>query len=140
MNNKKKQISEATSSSSGSRGSYIAPLQPGMREFEKSQLEPFNIPLSKYDSPLLAYDSYDGKMDERKSQIKKIESQAKKVTNYIKKHPTFSDDDGNIINQYPTGKNKKSIVPIKENYDRKIVRLTENQLLNIIKEIIKEIK
>jgi hypothetical protein len=55
-------------------------------------------------------------MDERKSQIKKIESQAKKITDYIKKHPnsTFSDEDGNSINQYPKGKNKKGIVPIKE--------------------------
>ena len=81
-------------------------------------------------------------MDVRKSQIKKIEAQAKKVTDYIKKHPnsTFSDEDGNNVNQYPNGKNKKGIVPIKENYNRKIVRLTENQLLKIIKEIIKEIK
>jgi len=116
MNNKKKQISEATSNSSGSRGSYIAPLQPGLRPFKKDTLAPFTDSISDYDSPLLQYDSYDGKMDERKSQIKKIESQAKKITNYIKKHPnsTFSDDDGNTINQYPKGKNKKGIVPIKE--------------------------
>ena len=80
-------------------------------------------------------------MDLRRSQIKKIESQAKKVTDYIKKHPesTFSDEDGNVINQYPKGKNKKGIVPIKENYNKKIIRLSENQLLKIIKEIIKEI-
>jgi len=70
-------------------------------------------------------------MDERKSQIKKIEQQAKKVTDYIKKHPnaTFSDDDGNNINQFPKGKNKKGIVPIKENYNQTVIRLTENQLL-----------
>lgn len=141
MNSKKKYISEATSDSSG-KGSYIAPLQPGLRPFKKNTLAPFTDEVSHYDSPLLQYDSYDGKMDERISQIKKIESQAKKITDYIKKHPnsTFSDDDGNNINQYPKGKNKKSIVPIKENYNKKTIRLTENQLLNVIKQIIKEIK
>ena len=141
MNSKKKHISEATSDSSGSRGSYIAPLQLGLRPFKKNTLSPFTDEISDYDSPLLQYDSYDGKMDLRRSQIKKIESQAKKVTDYIKKHPesTFSDEDGNVINQYPKGKNKKGIVPIKENYNKKIIRLSENQLLKIIKEIIKEI-
>ena len=106
-------IREATSET-GSRGSYIAPLQPGLRPFEKNNLAPFTLDVSEYDSPLLAYDSYDGKMDEPKKNIKKIESKAKKSTNKIKKNPylTFSDDDGNIINPTP-GKGKK-IVPIKE--------------------------
>ena len=110
--NKKIQIKEATSDSSGGRGSYIAPLQPGIRKFKKSQMGPFTIPVSKYDSPELEYDSYDGSMDETKKQIKKIESKAKKITNYIKKHPnsTNSDEEGNNINQTP-GK-KKGIVPI----------------------------
>ena len=141
MNSKKKHISEATSDSGG-KGSYIAPLQPGLRPFKKNTLAPFTDSVSDYDSPLLQYDSYDGKMDERRKDIKRIEQQASKVTNYIKKHPnsTFSDDDGNNINQFPKGKNKKSIVPIKENYGKKIIRLNENQLLNIIKEIIKELK
>lgn len=112
--NKKIQINEATGDSTNSRGSYVNPLQLGIRVFKKSQMGPFTQPVSKYDSPELEYDSYDGSMDETKKQIKKIESKAKKVTNYIKKHPeaTFSDDDGNIINQTP-GKNKK-FVPIKE--------------------------
>ena len=109
----KKVLREATSES-GSRGSYIAPLQPGIRIFKKNEMGPFTISVSKYDSPMLEFDSYDGKMDETKKQIKKIESKAKKVSNYIKNHPnsTFSDDDGNNINQTP-GKNLK-IVPIKE--------------------------
>jgi len=109
----KKVLREATSES-GSRGSYVAPLQPGIRIFKKNEMGPFTIPVSKYDSPMLQYDSYDGKMDETKKQIKKIESKAKKVSNYIKNHPesTNSDDDGNSINQTP-GKNLK-IVPIKE--------------------------
>ena len=110
----KKVLYEATSDSSGSRGSYIAPMQLGIRKFKKSQNGPFTIPVSKYDSPMLEFDSYDGSMDETKKQIKKIDSKAKKVTNYIKKHPesTFSDDNGNNINQTP-GKNKK-IVPVNE--------------------------
>ena len=110
----KKVLSEATSDSGGSRGSYVAPMQLGIRKFKNSQNGPFTISVSKYDSPMLEFDSYDGTMDETKKQIKKIESKAKKVTNYIKKHPssTFSDYDGNNINQTP-GKNKK-IVPVNE--------------------------
>ena len=113
--NKKIQINEVTSDSTGSRGSYIAPLQMGIRVFKKSQMGPFTVAVSKYDDAMLEYDSYDGSMDETKKQIKKVESKAKKVTNYIKKHPesTNSDEDGNNINQTP-GKNKK-IVSIKEN-------------------------
>jgi uncharacterized protein YifE (UPF0438 family) len=51
-----------------------------------------------------------------KKQVNKIEKKSKKISDYIKNHPnlTFSDDDGNVINQYPKGKNKKGIVPIKE--------------------------
>ena len=110
----KKILLEATSDGGG-RGSYIAPLQPGIRLFKKVDIQPFTIPVSKYDSPMLEFDSYDGKMDETKKQIKKIETKAKKVSNYLKKHPnaTLSDDEGNNINQTP-GKNLK-IVPIKEN-------------------------
>jgi len=99
-----------------SRGSFIAPLQLGIRKFKDSQNGPFTKPVSKYDSPELEYDSYDGKLDTPKNKRKKIESQAKKVTDYIKKHPlaTFSDEDGNVINQFPNGKNKKGIVPLNE--------------------------
>ena len=109
----KKVLREATSET-GSRGSYIAPLQPGIKIFKKNEMGPFTTPVSDYYSPLLQYDSYDGKMDETKKQIKKIESKAKKVSNYIKNHPesTNSDDEGNNINQTP-GK-KLKIVPIKE--------------------------
>ena len=112
--NNKIQIKEATGDSGG-RGSYIAPMQLGIRIFKKSQMGPFTIPVSKYDSPELEFDSYDGSMDETPKQIKKIEGKAKKITNYIKKHPnsTFSDDDGNSINQTP-GKKGLKIIPIKE--------------------------
>ena len=116
MKNNKIHINETTSTSSGGRGSYIAPLQPGLRPFKKDTLAPFTDSVSDYDSPLLQYDSYDGKMDERRKQIKQIEKTARKVTDYIKRHPysTFSDDDGNNINQFPKGKNKLGIVPVKE--------------------------
>jgi len=112
--NNKIQINEATSDS-GSKGSYVGPLQPGIRKFKKSEMGPFTIPVSNYDSPMLEFDSYDGSMDETNKQIKKIEGKAKKITNYMTKHPdsTSGDEDGNSINQTP-GKNKK-IVPIKEN-------------------------
>ena len=111
-NNDKIQINEATSDS-GSKGSYVGPLQPGIRKFKKSEMGPFTIPVSKYDSPELEYDSYDGSMDKTKKQIKKIEGKAKKITNYMTKHPesTNSDEDGNSINQTP-GKKGLKIVPI----------------------------
>ena len=108
-------ISEATGDSgSGSRGSYISPLVPGTREFEKTQLGPFTEPVSKYNNALLAYDSYDGKMSYPKDEIQRTEKKSKKISNYLKKHPslTTSDDDGNNINQTP-GKGKK-IVPVNE--------------------------
>ena len=108
----KKPLNEATSDSSGSRGSYIMPLQPGVRYFKDSAMGPFTEPASKYKSPDLEYDSYDGKMGRTKKQIKKEESIADKIYDKIKKNPnlTFSDDDGNVINATPGG--KKKIVPI----------------------------
>jgi hypothetical protein len=107
-------LKEATGDSSGGRGSYVGPFQPGSKEFDKSALGPFNIPVSEYNDALLAYDSYDGSMDEPKKQIKKIERKAKKESDYLKKHPnlTSSDDDGNNINQTPGY--KMTFVPLKE--------------------------
>ena len=126
--NNKIQIKEATGDS-GARGSYIAPMQLGIRVFKKSQMGPFTIPVSKYDSPELEFDSYDGSMDETNKEIKKIEGKAKKVTNYIKKHPnsTFSDEDGNNINQTP-GKKGQKIVPIVTEW----VEITEGTVLGDI--------
>jgi hypothetical protein len=101
-----KNLNEATGDSSGSRGSYIAPIMPGFRKFKKSQLAPFNTPVSKYDDSELAYDSYDGTMETPKSKIKKLEKEAEKITNYVSKHFTPNDDDGDIINNNPIFKNK----------------------------------
>jgi hypothetical protein len=110
----RKVLKEATSTSTGSRGSYIAPISFGVRRFKDIDNQPFTLPVSNYDSPFLEYDSYDGSMETPKKQIKKIEKKAEKVTKFIKTHPnsTSSDEEGNVINQYP-GKGK-NIVPIKE--------------------------
>jgi len=95
MSNKK--LNEATTSSSSS-GKYQAPLSPGVREFDKQEMQPFYIPTSKYDDAELAYDSYDGKMSTPKKNIKKMETNARKISKYIKDHPNDTDDDGNNLN------------------------------------------
>ena len=120
-----RKINEATSTG-GSRGSYIAPLIPGERYFKKNVMGPFTEPVSKYKSPDLAYDSYDGKMERSKKQRKKEENIANKIYNFIKFHPdaTFSDVEGNPINQFP-GKNTK-IVPIKEWIELDKINLNED--------------
>ena len=94
-------LKEATSDSSGARGSFVVPLRPGKRIFDKSQLAPFNEPASKYFSQKLATDSYDGSMETPKKDIKKIESKAKKASIYVKNHPVRNDDDGEVINPFP---------------------------------------
>ena len=112
-NNKKiknKKINESTSDSSGGRGSYVSPIMPGFRKFKKSQLSPFETPVSKYDSSDLAYDSYDGTMETPKSKIKKLEKKAEEISNYMSKHFVPNDDDGDIINNNSLSKkNKKNI-------------------------------
>jgi hypothetical protein len=42
------------------RGSFNGPLQPGIKKFKKIDMEPFTIPVSKYNDAMLGYDSYDG--------------------------------------------------------------------------------
>jgi hypothetical protein len=108
--NNKKQINEAT----GHRGSgqVRVPLSPGVRLFNKEQLQPFIVPTSKYDNAELAFDSYDDEMDTPKSKIGKLERDARKIAKYVKKHPEQNDEDGGVLNQTP-GKGKK-IVPIDE--------------------------
>ena len=110
----RKVLKESTSTSSGARGSYIAPLTLGLRRFKDIDNQPFTVRVSEYDSPFLEYDSYDGSMKTPKKQIKKIEKKAEKVTKFIKNHPnsTSGDEDGGIINQTP-GKGKR-IVPVNE--------------------------
>ena len=115
-------LNEATSDSSGGKGSYVMPLRPGKRMFDKSQLAPFNEPVSKYFSQQLATDSYDGSMETPKKEIGKLESKAKKASIYAKKHPIRNDDDGDTINPFPGhGFKKPSKDEINQPYN-KIVR------------------
>jgi hypothetical protein len=133
----KKVIREATGDSSGSRGSYILPLQPGFRPWSKSSLGPFTNKVSDFDSPLLDYDSYDGSLDERLDDIKKIEATARKVTNFIKNHPyaTFSDDEGNVINPFMTKEGQPSFSEKMSPFTEKVpfnewIELSDDNLLN----------
>ena len=96
----KKVIKEATGDSSGGRGSYIPPLQPGLKPWDSESLHPFTQAVSDYKSPLVQYDSYDKTWDLRSDQIRELEKTASKIQDYMKHHPyaTFSDEDGNPIN------------------------------------------
>jgi hypothetical protein len=98
----RKVIIEATGDSSGGRGSYAPPVQPGLRPFNKEMLQPFIQAVSDYKSPLVQYDSYDKTWDLRRDQIRELEKTATKIQNFIKHNPfsTFSDDDGNNVNQF----------------------------------------
>lgn len=122
----RKVIKEATGDVTGSKGTYIPPMQPGLRPFSGESLQPFTTSVSDFKSPLVQYDSYDGKFDLRLDQIKKLEKTASKIQDFIKHHPysTFSDNDGNIVNQYfedskvPSFKEKMApyneLVPVNE--------------------------
>lgn len=96
----KQVLKEATGTGGGGRGSYVLPVQPGVKLFDKSQLAPFTVEVSKYNDAKLEYDSYDGQMDTPKKQIKKLEDRAEKISKYKKEHPIQNDDDGDIINRY----------------------------------------
>lgn len=103
-----KEIIKEATSTGGSRGSFVGPLQNGIRLFKKDTLTPFTVSVSNYDSPELEYDSYDGKMDTPKKKINSLEKKAKKISNYMKNHPelTSSDEDGNVINPFPSKLNE----------------------------------
>jgi hypothetical protein len=96
----KKVIKEATGDSTGGRGAYIPPMQPGLRPWEKFSLDPFIQSVSDYKNPLVQYDSYDKTWDLRSDQIRELEKTASKIQDFIKNNPfsTFSDEDGNPIN------------------------------------------
>ena len=68
----KKVLLAATSDSSGSSGSYVSPLQPGVREFSKESLQPFTTPVSKYIDAELEYDSYDGSLEPNRKNVKNV--------------------------------------------------------------------
>ena len=132
----KKVLKEATGTI-GARGSYIPPIQPGLRPFEKTSLSPFDQPVSEYKSPLVQYDSYDKKMDLRLNQIKDFEKEASKIQDYIKHNPysTFSDDDGNIINQFNKNSKKPSYKEQNAPFD---IKIPVNEWVEVTDELIKE--
>ena len=132
-----KLLKEATGDSSGGRGSYVAPMQPGLRPFSGESLQPFTQPVSKYKSPLVQYDSYDKSWDLRLNQIKELESLAGKIQDYIKHNPysTFSDDDGNIVNQFFEDSKNASFKEEMQPYTQKVpfnewIDLTHKDVLN----------
>ena len=133
----KKVVKEATGDSSGGRGSYSPPMQPGLRYWEDPSLGPFTDAVSDFKSPLVQYDSYDEKFDLRRNQIIKLEKNAAKIQNFIKHHPfsTFSDDDGNPVNTYmqdgfnPNVKEKLSPFTQKVPFNEWI-ELSDDNLLN----------
>ena len=104
---KKEILKEATGEGSSSRGSFLPPLRPGKRMFEKNQLVPYDTDVSKYFSQQLATDSYDGEMSTSKKDVKKIESDARKASIYAKNHSVLNDEDGDIINPFPKHKTNK---------------------------------
>ena len=72
MKNNKIHISEATGTSSGSRGSYNAPLSIGIRLFNKQAMQPYYVSTSEYDDARLVYDSYDDDGDVLNNNLGKL--------------------------------------------------------------------
>ena len=58
------------------RGSYVSPLLPGYREFEKHINGPFTEYVTEWDDAMLDHDSLDGEMSTKKSEIKKREKKS----------------------------------------------------------------
>jgi len=53
MKNNKIHINEATTTNTGGRGTYIAPLRPGLRKFKKDILAPFTDSVSDYEGNII---------------------------------------------------------------------------------------
>ena len=115
------------------RGSYVSPLLPGYREFEKHINGPFTEYVTEWDDAMLDHDSLDGEMSTKKSEIKKREKKAEKISRFIKNNPdSFAwAGDAEIMNALP-GKNTDAIEL--KNFDPKktIVKLGEWVDLNKI--------
>lgn len=133
----KKVIKEATGDSRGSRGSYVSPLLPGYREFDKTQIAPFTEYVTDWDDASLDHDSLDGKMSTDKKTIKKREKFAEKLQKKVKSRGddsfTYSDEAG-IMNGIPL--QNIDAKPIK-NYDPK---KTTVSLDGVVRQITKKIK
>jgi len=131
----KKILREATSERM-TRGSYVTPLLPGYREFDKNQMGPFTEYVTDWDDASLDHDSLDGKMSTNPKTIKKKEKRAEKIAKFMKNNPdSFAwADDAGIMNSLP-GMNTDA-KPIK-NYDPKKTRVS---LDGIVAKITKQIK
>ena len=132
----KKVIIETTSDSRGSRGSYVSPLLPGYREFDKNQIAPFTEYVTDWDDASLDHDSLDGKMSTDPKTIRRKEKRAEKISKFMKNNPdkfAWSDDAG-IINSLPF--HNTDAKPIK-NYDPK---KTTVSLDGVVRQITKKIK
>ena len=90
------------STSTKDSGSYKGPLSPGFRLWEKDILEPFTIPLNKYDDAQVYTDSLDGKIDTKEAKIK--EKIALAISKSDKRHPVLNDDDGSDLNDSTVNK------------------------------------
>ena len=132
----KKVIKEATGDSHGSRGSYVSPLLPGYREFDKNQMAPFTEFVNQWDDASLDHDSLDGKMSTDSKTIRRKEKRAEKISKFIKNNPdkfAWSEDAG-IMNSLPF--HNTDAKPIK-NYDPK---KTTVSLDGVVRQITKKIK
>lgn len=119
-----KRISEATTTS-GVKGSYVGPMQPGVRMFTKKEMGPFIIPTSHFDDAELSYDSYDGKLDVSDEVAKRKERIARAISKWNKDHPQDTDEDGNPID---IGGNKSYMA----------APMNESNLRQLIKKVLKE--
>ena len=130
-------IKEATGDTTGGRGSYVPPLQPGLRPWSGESLHPFTQSVSDYKNPLVQYDSYDKTWDLRSDQIRELEKTASKIQDYIKHHPysTFSDQDGNPINPNMNDGLNANVLEKMQPFNQKVqynewVELTHNDMIS----------
>jgi len=132
----KKIINEVTSQSNV-RGTYVSPLLPGYRDFEKNVRAPYTEYVNDWDDAMLDHDSLDGHMSTDKKTIKKREKRAEKIANKVKKTADDSfiyADEAGVMNGIP---NKRiDAVPIK-NYDPK---KTTVSLDGVVKRVSKSLK
>ena len=132
-----KLIKEATGDSGGGRGSYIPPIQPGLRPWSGESLHPFTQSVSDYKNPLVQYDSYDKTWDLRSNQIRELEKTASKIQDYMKHHPyaTFSDEDGNPVNPNMLDNLNPNVIEKMQPYTQKVqynewVELTHKDVIS----------
>jgi hypothetical protein len=112
----KKVLLEATSDSSGGRGSYLSPLQPGVRKFSEESLQPFTTPVSKYINV------------ESKNKIKKMENNKNKTS--VRKKSIVP-----ITTLKEWIEIKKDTVVVGE---KKVIKLNESDILRMVKRLLSE--